>query len=293
MHVQGPEGIMSERRTNCRVVLHRTLWAWACAWHLAGGAWAAEPMQVVSVAVVPQFSATDIARTWSPLLQRLGERVGVRFELKLSKDIPAFEHDVLAGLPDLAYLNPYHQVRAWSAQRYEPLVRNADLLTGIIVVKRDAPIQRPQQLAGQLMALPAPNAFGASLLTRAHLEEVEHVTVSAVYVRTHTNAYRHTLMGLSAATGGVRATLERESPEVQAGLRILLETRGAAPHPLSAHPRLSAELRERIRAAWLAMASEPAMQDSLRAVPMPRPVAADQARDYGPLARLRLDRYAE
>ena len=46
-------------------------------------------------------------------------------------------------------------------------------------------------------------------------------------------------------------------------------------------------------AAWLAMASEPAMQDSLRAVPMARPVAADQARDYEPLARLRLDRYAE
>ena len=263
----------------------------ALAW--SGPVVAAEPVHTLTVAVVPQFSAADIARTWTPLLERLGERVGVRFELKLSKDIPSFERDVVAGLPDLAYMNPFHQVRARQAQGYEPLVRDMDPLTGIIVVKRDAPVQRVDELTRQAVAFPAPNAFGASLLVRAYLDEVEHAQVDAVYVRTHTNAYRHTLRGLSVAAGGVRSTLEREPAEVREGLRILVETPGAAPHPFSAHPRVSKEMRERIRAAWLVMAKDPTLQESLRAIPMPRPVAADQVRDYDPVARLRLDRYAE
>ncbi len=44
---------------------------------------------VYTVSVVPQFPAADIARTWTPVLTRLGQLVGVRFELSLARNTPA------------------------------------------------------------------------------------------------------------------------------------------------------------------------------------------------------------
>lgn len=251
----------------------------------------AQPTYVVSV--VPQFSAADISRTWSPILARLGQAMGAHFELKVARDIPSFEADLMAGKPDFAYMNPFHQVRARRAQGYVPLLRDSTLLTGILVVRKDDPIRFPRQLEGQSLAFPAPNAFGASLLIRAHLAENERVHIQPVYARTHTNAYRHTLSGKTAASGGLRATLEREPPDVQAGLRILMETPGSAPHPLSAHPRVPVAVRQALQAAWLQLSQEPALQTAFQDVPMPKPVKADHARDYLPLERLKLDRYAE
>lgn len=248
---------------------------------------------VYSVSVVPQFPAADIARTWTPILERLGQQVGARFELKVSRDIPGFEADLKAGQPDFAYMNPFHQVRAKRSQGYVPLVRDTELLTGILVVRKDDPIRHLKQLEGQTLAFPAPNAFGASLLIRAQLDEVERVRITPFYARTHTNAYRQTLAGKSVATGGLRATLEREPPDVQAGLRILFETPGAAPHPLSAHPRVPAEVQRAVQAAWLKLAQDSGLQASFQALPMSKPVKADHARDYAPLERLKLDRYAE
>jgi phosphonate transport system substrate-binding protein len=254
---------------------------------------AAANLPVYTVSVVPQFPAADLARTWSPILSRLGQLLGVRLELSLARDIPSFEAEVAAGVPDLAYLNPYHQLVAAKGQGYIPLVRDTQLLTGILVVRRDDPIRHPRELDGQSVAFPAPNAFGASLLIRAHLQEIERVTIQPVYARTHTNAYRHTLVGKTVATGGLRATLEREPDDAQAGLRILLETPGAAPHPLSAHPRVPATLRQALQRAWMQLAQEPAMLPHLQAIPMVQPMLADQARDYQPLERLRLDRYSQ
>jgi phosphonate transport system substrate-binding protein len=246
-----------------------------------------------SVHVVPQFPAADIHRTWSPLLNRLGSLVGANFELKVARDIPSFEQALREGLPDFAYLNPFHQLRAHRGHGYRPLVRDSTLLTGILVVRKDASTTTLQQLQGQTLAFPAPNAFGASLLTRAHLDEVARVKFTPLYARTHTNAYRQTLAGQTAATGGLRATLEREPEAVQAQLRILFETPGAAPHPFSAHPRVPAALQEAVQQALLQLASDPALEASYRDIPMARPLRADQQRDYQPLARLKLDRYAE
>lgn len=256
---------------------------------------AAKPAErpVYTVAVVPQFQAQEIHRVWTPLLARLGEEVGVVLVLKLAQDIPSFEEEVVAGRPDFVYLNPYHQVRAHRAQRYRPLVRDATPLTGILVVRRDDPIRDVGALEGKVLAFPAPNAFGASLLIRAHLAESARVKITPMYAKTHTNAFRQTIMGKTAATGGLRATLEREPQEVRDALRILLETPGAAPHPLSAHPRVPAALQTAMQQAWLRLAQDPSLQPSFRDIPMPRPVVADHQRDYAPLERLRLDRYTE
>lgn len=258
-----------------------------------GTARGAEGPAVYTVAVVPQFQPVEINRTWGPVLEYLGRATGQTFVLKLAKDIPAFEADLRAGAHDFAYMNPYHQVMAKRAQGYVPLVRDSKLLSGILVVRQDDPIQSVRALDGKTLSFPAPNAFGASLWIRAQLAEQERIKITPLYAKTHTNAYRQTLSGQTAAAGGVRATLDKEPEDVRNKLRVLMETPGAAPHPFSAHPRVSPKLQQAVIDAMLKMAADPAGLALLSEVLMPKPVRADYARDYWPIEQLKLDQYVE
>ena len=97
--------------------------------------------------------------------------------------------------------------------------------------------------------------------------------------------------GRMAAGGGIAQTLAQERDEVRDALRVLMETPGAAPHPISAHPRVPEAVRRAVGGALLNMARDPAGRELLRDIQMPDPVVADQRRDYAPLADIRLERY--
>ena len=251
----------------------------------------AQARRELTLAVVPQFPAAVLHRDWAPLLDRLTATVGVDFRLQLQPTIPRFEADVLAGSADLAYLNPYHQVMAHRAQGYLPLVRSRVSLSGVLVVQRDDPITSVRALDGKTLAFPAPNAFGASLWMRALLTERDKIRFTANYVQTHSNVYRQVLSGQAAAGGGVNHTLTQEREEVRQGLRVLYETPGVAPHPLSAHPRVPVALRQSITDALVDLATRPDGQALLRAVEIEGLQRADHARDYAPLEAFGLERY--
>lgn len=251
----------------------------------------AQVRATLSVAVVPQFPAAVLHRDWTPLLDRLSRMVGADFRLLLQPSIPRFEADVFAGTADLAYLNPYHQVIARRERGYLPLVRSRVPLTGLLVVRQDDPITALRGLDGKTLAFPAPNAFGASLWMRALLTEREKLQFTPTYVQTHGNVYRHVLSGQAAAGGGVNHTLSQERPDVRQGLRVLFETPGVAPHPISAHPRVDPGLRTAIAEALASLATQPEGQALLQAVEIVDLVRADHARDYAPLEAFQLDRY--
>lgn len=244
-----------------------------------------------SVAIVPQFSPQQILAEWQPILKRVGDEAGVTLEMRFPSSIPAFETAFLHGDPDFIFGNPYHMVMARRKQGYIPLVRDEKLLTGILVVARDGPYSTLKSIAGQRIAFPAPNAFGASLYMRALLLEKEQLHIEPVYVKTHGNVYRQVLVGDFAAGGGVNQTFADLPAAMRDKLKVLYETPGAAPHPLAAHPRVPEAVRKRITAAFLAQADDEPGRALLKEIRIPRPVAADYPRDYGPLEKLRLDKY--
>lgn len=262
-------------------------------WALAAAPAAAEERRY-TLSVVPQFPAVEIHRSWSPVAERLQRETGLRLELKTHAGIPAFEEDFLQGRSDFAYMNPYHAVMARRAQGYVPLVRDSSQqLAGILLVRQDSPYKSAKDLDGSDLAFPAPNAFGASLYMRALLSEEERIRFRPNYVATHTNVMRHVLLGQAAAGGAIGATFAKEPPEVRALLRVLYETPGVEPHPLTAHPRVPAKDREAVAAALLQLGQDAAAAPLLQAIQMPRPVRADYGRDYRPLERLKLEKYVQ
>lgn len=248
----------------------------------------------LTFAVVPQSRPEQVFSDWQPVLKELTRRTGVQFKLLTYSSIPDFEAAFLKGQPDLAYLNPYHAVMAKQAAGYLPIVRDgATSLTGILVVRKDSAIERVEQLDGATLAFPAPNAFGASLYMRALLAEKFKIKINPLYVTTHPNVYRNVILGRALAGGGVMRTLEKESPEIQAQLRVLYETPPAASHPVVVHPRLPTKMREAVQSAFLAMGADAAFAERLGAIQVPTPVKADYGKDYAPLQALHLERLIE
>ena len=252
----------------------------------------AQEKKVYILAVVPQFTPSEVHRNWSPIVEKLSRATGRQIEIKIYPSIQKFETAFLNGEIDLVFMNPYHAVMAKRAQGYIPLVRDdANRLIGILLVQRDSPLISIKELNGKALAFPAPNSFAASLYMRALLAEQEKISITPLYLKTHSNVYRHVIMGEAVAGAGVNNTLKREPPEVQAQLRLLFETPGVPSHPVVAHPRVPEGLRQTVTNTLLEMQNDPTGQKLLTDIQMPKPVRADYAKDYQPLEKLGLEKY--
>lgn len=244
-----------------------------------------------TLAVVPQLPAVEIHAKWAPFAEKISAELGVDIRIKTYSSIPQFEADLLSGAPDFAFMNPYHEVMAKKAQGYIPLVRDKTPLVGIIVARKDKGINSVQDLKDKEIAFPAPNAFAASLYMRALLIEKAKITFVPLYVKTHTNVYLHVLLSKASAGGGVNNTFQREPEDLKNRLKVIYETPGSAPHPLSAHPRVPASLRKRFIKAVLDLAGDKNNKDMFNNIQMPGPAEADYKRDYLPLENLGLEKY--
>jgi phosphonate transport system substrate-binding protein len=247
--------------------------------------------ETYSVGVVPQFDARRVQAIWQPILTEVAKRSGVQLELVGSPDIPQFETQLMAGEFDFAYMNPYHLIKAHTGQGYSPLVRDVGrTLYGIVVVRKDSPIQRVEELDGKLIAFPAPNALGASLIPRAEFSETYKINIQPRYVRSHGSVYLNVVTGETAAGGGVQKTLQQQPENIRNALRIVYKTSEVAPHPFAAHPRVPAAVRERIRQAFLQLGGTNEGQALLTKIPA-KVIGPASLEDYQALRTMGLDKY--
>lgn len=245
----------------------------------------------LSIAVVPQLPVATVYSHWAPLLQRLGQETGLCFDLTISASIPEFETLLLSGKPDLAFANPYHVVMAHKKKGYIPLVADGqNLLTGILVARKDGAYKSIADLQGQTVAFPAPNAFAASLLIRASLAK-QGIKITPVYVKTHTNVYRDVILGQAAAGGAVNNTLRKEPEEVRQMIQVIYETPAYRPHPLIAKSSLSPTLRQRITHGMIALSQTPEGAALLDTAQLGKPTPVTYQKDYAPLEQLGLEKY--
>jgi phosphonate transport system substrate-binding protein len=244
-----------------------------------------------SVYLIPRLPATTLYRDWAPLLERMGKESGLCFELRIAADFSEFEQAIRAGKPDFVLLNPYHQVMVARKPGYVPLVHDQRAkLAGVLVVRKDSPLQDIHQLEGAKVAFPAPNAYAASLLMRALLAQ-KNIHITANYVGSHNNVYRAVALGAAQAGGGANTTLDHEPAELKSQLRVLFTTPDYMPHPFSAHPRIPQHVREKVIAGFLNIATDPAGRELLKAIQIAQPVRADYARDYKELEHLKLENF--
>jgi phosphonate transport system substrate-binding protein len=245
-----------------------------------------------TLGIIPQFEQRKLHAIWKPIVEELERRTGFRFELQTTLKIQDFEKEFFKGGFDFVFINPYHLFMTTESHRYIPLVSDTRPLRGILVVRKDSPVTKPEDLEGKVVAFPSPNAVGASLMIRADLERLRHVKVKPIYVKTHSSVYLHVATGLAAAGGGVERTLQEQAPEIRDSLRVIYTTRGMQSHPVAAHPRVAKENREKVRRALLAMDATPEGRALLSRVPI-RKVVAVSLDDYLAMRGWGLDDYVD
>lgn len=258
------------------------------AWLVGGAAWL-QAAESYSFAVVPQFEQRKLFAIWKPIVDEINRQTQLDLKLVATLTVPQFEQALGQGAYDFVYANPYHIVRESTRQGYIPLVRDAQPLRGILVVRKDDPIQSPTELNGKPLAVPSLNAIGP-LLVRVDLGQRYQTQVQPRDVKTHSSVYLHVANGLVPAGAGVNKTLQEQDPAVRASLRVLYTTREMPPHPVAAHPRVPAAVRAKVQAALLALAESEAGRALLAEVPIEQ-LMATSLRDYQPMTQWGIERY--
>lgn len=191
--------------------------------------------------IVPQQSATKLAKDWGPIARFLSTETKLEIRFSTAKDIPTFEKRLRSGEYDLAYMNPYHLVEFSEKPGYIAIAKQKNKrIKGIVVTHANSPLKSLNELKGQQIAFPAPAAFAASILPRAKMESMG-LNITPRYVSSHDSVYKSVAKGLFPAGGGVVRTLKALDPDVQKKLRILWTTKSYTPHAFAAHPNLGNE----------------------------------------------------
>ena len=224
--------------------------------------------KVFTVGVVPQYDVRRIHAVWRPILDEMEKRTGFTFVLRGAATIPAFERDLAVGEFDIAYVNPYQVVRVGERQGYQPLLRDATDLYGILVVPSNSSIQSVLELKDQAVAFPAPNALGATLLMRAELFDRFGIEVVPKYVQSHSSVYLNVALQETIAGGGVQKTLNQQSEELQGALRVLYKTETVPSHPLVVHPHVPVSIQSQLSKVMLELGQEPHGRELFSLVPI-------------------------
>ena len=231
---------------------------------LASQARAAEPVRI-SFGIIPQYSASELAKRWTPILQYLSEKTGYSIEFKTAKDIPSYQDQMRRGEYDIAYENPYHYVMFHQSPGYQVFANEkGGKLVDIIIVGKDSRYKNVTDLRDESMAFPTPMAL-TTVLSLAYLKG-KGVTVIPKYVSSHESVYRAVAQGLFVVGGGELRTFNEMDPAIKANLRILWMSAALPPFAFVAHPRVPAEAVKRIQQAMVGMSGDAQGQVLLRSL---------------------------
>lgn len=209
--------------------------------------------EVLTFGIVPQQSASRLARMWAPLMAQLSKETGTEIRFRTAKDIPTFEACLAAGAYDIAYMNPYHYAVFANEPGYRAVARQSEKrLRGLIVVRKDSAHQSIDDLDGQDIAFPSPGAFGASVLPRAEMQN-RGIDFEPVYVKSHDSVYRAVAAGLMPAGGGVVRTFNAVDEEVRDQLRVIYQTERYTPHAFAALGSLEPDIVDALQAQLVSM----------------------------------------
>ncbi|MGR6502356.1 phosphate/phosphite/phosphonate ABC transporter substrate-binding protein [Shewanella sp. Koi 1] len=242
---------------------------------------------ILTFGVVPQQSAIQLAKLWPPILAALSENANYQLQFATAPDIPTFEQRLKDGQYDIAYMNPYHYVVFHEAPGYQALAREKDKkLKGLLVVRKDSPIKSLTELAGKTLAFPAPAAFAASVLPRAHLKQ-GNIDVQVKYVGSHDSVYLAVLQGLVDAGGGVQRTFNNLTDAQKQQLNVLWQSPTYTPHAIATHPRVTKAQRQQLLEQLMALSTTPQGQALLQSVDFSSFVAAED-KDWDDVRELKL-----
>lgn len=205
---------------------------------------------------VNQYGIELTARYWNPLIRYVSERAGVRLQLKLGRTSADTTAYVLAHEVDFVFTNhlfsPERDRLGWKTFGR----RNAPPIHSQIVVLADSPVRTLEQLSGQTVAFPGPEALVAYKFSYAELIH-RSVPVQVVFSGNMDGAFAQLSSGRAQAVGANSQLTEGWSRREGKSLRVLWQSQPLHDLALMVSKHVPpADLRA-VERAFLDMARDP------------------------------------
>lgn len=242
---------------------------------VTGAVHASTPTQEYVFGVDPTHGARQAARDWTPVLEFIERKTGVRLRFATARNLPAFSDRVEQEVFDFAVINPGDYVRFEDADGYRAIVRARDVrLKGVVVVRKDSPIERLEQLRAQSVAVPA-GAFAADRVPVATLGKLG-VNFARYNFAGSGSVYQAVVDGYAAAGGGSPRTLNALAPELREQLRVIWTSAAYTGNAVVAHARVPQSVITVIQNALIDLSDDPEHRSLLEPF---APAGLDYGRD--------------
>jgi len=226
---------------------------------IVGGRPAASDDKPLVLGVFPSMTAKQTIEIYRPLASALEKHLRRSVVVYSARDFTTFvartrqgEYDILLTAPHLAWL-------ARQDTGYRPLLKYAQPVRGLLVVRSDSPFDEPDKLRGRTIAMADPIALAvlaiqAELAAHGLTHGIDYRTTDS---GTHTNAVLQVINGrVDAAVLGLHP-YNLTPPELRQQLRVLAETPALSSLMYLTHPRLRDTEAQAIRNALLRFAATP------------------------------------
>lgn len=214
---------------------------------------AAEPPPL-QMGVLPYLSGERLFETFLPMKDYLETKLDRRIVLSTAPDFKTYVQRAARGDYDIYQTAPHFALLAEVEQGYRRVSRLTRELDGDIIVRRDSPVQRVEDLRGRVVitpdALAITSVLGERLLKDHGLSPERDYRLSRA--TSHNNAILTVRHGAADAALTSAAVFEQLPPEVKRDLRVLTKTRQVPHMMVMAHSRLPAADYERLKHALLA-----------------------------------------
>ncbi|HUW50524.1 MAG TPA: phosphate/phosphite/phosphonate ABC transporter substrate-binding protein [Sulfuricella sp.] len=220
----------------------------------AGTAQAEE--KVYSFGVLNQRSIILTAQYWNPILKYVGDKSGVRLQLKMGKTAPETSAMIGRSEFDFVYSNTIF-TPANSPAGYRVIARPIEkAIQGQIVTLNDSPVHALKDLEGKEVGFPSLVAFvGYAVPMNALLQA--GISVKPVFAGNQEGIMGQLKAGRVIAAGVNSEVMRDFAQREHVKYRVLWASEGYLNLPVSAHPSVPMEKIRTVKAALVNMAKDP------------------------------------
>ncbi|MEI8304498.1 MAG: PhnD/SsuA/transferrin family substrate-binding protein [Burkholderiales bacterium] len=214
---------------------------------------------------VNQYGIELTARYWNPIIEHVSARSGVKLQLKIGRTSADTTAYVLANEVEFLFSNhmfsPEREQMGWRVfgRRQTPPIHSQ------IVVLASSPIQRLEELEGQQVAFPGPEATVAYKFSYAQLLK-RNINVQVVFGGNMDGAFAQLLSGKVKAAGTHSQLAEGWSRRENQALRALWQSEPLHDLALMAARKVPEKDLQAVARAFLDMKTDPAGQRVLAQV---------------------------
>jgi phosphate/phosphite/phosphonate ABC transporter binding protein len=204
--------------------------------------------------VFPGHNPERLHATFGPIMEHLSVNIPeATFRLEASRDYAAFEEKLYSREFDFALPNPYQTVNALKyGYRVFGKMGDDEDFRGLILVRKDSPVQNVSDLKGKAVSFPAPTALAAAMLPQYFLHSQGLDVMKDIETR-YVGSQESSMMNVYLGNVAAGATwppawriFSRERPEIAAEMKVMWETESLLNNALVVRDDVPAEIAAQV-----------------------------------------------